>query len=125
MHLGPEQARYERELFMYNVTAIVPRGQGIGFKLAGIEIREVANITEAHKILANEIDDDHNGIILVDETFTLDLSSKLQKQVDESTIPLVVNIPIISKWEYIYDRDEVFENIIHRAIGYRIKFSGD
>ena len=110
---------------MYNVTAIVPRGQGIGFKLAGIEIREVANITEAHKILADEIDDDHNGIILVDETFTKDLSSKLQKQVDESTIPLVVNIPIISKWEYIYDRDEVFENIIKRAIGYRIKFSGD
>ncbi len=108
---------------MYNVTAIVPRGQGIGFKLAGIEIREVANIKEAHKILADEINDDHNGIILVDETFTLDLSTKLQKQVDESTIPLVVSIPIISKWEYIYDRDEVFENIIHRAIGYRIKFS--
>ena len=110
---------------MYNVTAIIPRGQGIGFALAGVQIREVANISDAHRVLAMEMDDEHNGIILIDESFTKGLPPKIQKQVDESTIPLVVNIPIISKWEYIHDRDEVFENIIHRAIGYRIKFSGD
>ena len=108
---------------MSNVTAILPKGQGIGFTLAGIQIREVANITEAHEILAVEIDDDHNGIILVDETFAKDFPSKLQKQVDESVIPIVVNIPVTTKWEYIYDRDEVFEKIIRRAVGYSIKLS--
>lgn len=108
---------------MYNITAIVPKGQGMGFTLAGIQVREVANITEAHEVLAVDIDDDNNGIILIDETFARDFPSKLQKLVDESTIPLVVNIPITTKWEYIYDRDEVFEKIIRRAVGYSIKLS--
>ena len=110
---------------MYNVTAIVPKGQGIGFTLAGIQVREVKNITDAHEVLASDIEDEHNGVILIDETFTVDLSSKLQKQVDESSIPLVVSIPIITKWEYIHDRTEIIENIIRRAVGYRIKLSGD
>ena len=54
---------------MYNITAIVPRGQGIGFTYAGIQIREVASINDAHTVLAEEIEDAHNGIILVDEAF--------------------------------------------------------
>jgi len=109
---------------MSNITAIVPRGQGIGFTLAGIQVREVPNIAEAHEALAVEIDDDHNGIILVDETFARDFPSKLQKQVDESIVPIVVNIPIAHKWEYSHDRDEIFEKIIRRAVGYSIKLSG-
>ena len=110
---------------MYNITAIVPRGQGIGFTFAGIQIREVASINDAHTVLAEEIEDEHNGIILIDEAFNKDLPSKLQKKVDESTVPLVVNIPIITKWEYVHKRDEIFEGIIHRAIGYRIKLFED
>ena len=96
---------------MYNVTAIVPRGQGTGFKLSGIQVREVSNITEAHNVLEAEIGDELNGIILIDEAYNKDLPAKLQKLVDESTIPLVVNVPVISKWEYVRASDEVFENI--------------
>jgi len=110
---------------MYNVTAIVPRGQGIGFAFAGIQIREVAGISEAHNVLANEIEDEQNGIILIDESYSGDLPSNLRKKVDKSTIPLVVNIPVITKWEYIHKRSDIFEKIIQRAIGYRIKFLGD
>jgi len=110
---------------MYNVTAIVPRGQGIGFTLAGIQVLEVVSITDAHSVLAEEIEDEHNGIILIDEALSRDLPSKIQKKVDESTIPLVVNVPIITKWEYVHKRDEIFEKIIHRAIGYRIKLFGE
>ena len=110
---------------MYNVTAIVPRRQGIGFALAGIQVREVADLAEAYDVLAGEIEDKHNGVILIDETFNRELPSKLQKQVDESTIPLVVSIPVITKWEYIHDRAEIIANIIRRAVGYRIKLSVD
>ncbi len=110
---------------MSNVTAIVPRGQGIGFTFAGIRVIEVANITEAHSLLAEEIKDEQNGIILIDEALNRDLPPKLQKKVDESTIPLVVNVPIITKWEYGHKNDEIFEKIIHRAIGYRIKLFGE
>ncbi len=109
---------------MSDITAIVSRGQGIGFTLAGIQVREVSNITEAHEALAAEIEDEHNGIVLVDETFAKDFPSKLQKQVEESIVPIVVNIPVTTRWEYIHDRDEVFEKIIRRAVGYSIKISG-
>ena len=110
---------------MYNVTAIIPRGQGIGFALAGVQIREVANISDAHKVLAVEMDDEHNGIILIDELFTTELPTKLQKRVDESAIPLVMGIPVITKWEYVQKSEDIIGDIIQRAVGYRIKFSED
>ena len=110
---------------MYKVTAITPRDQGIGFALAGIQVREVANISDAHRVLAVEMDDEHNGIILIDELFTNDLPPKLQKRVDESAIPLVIGIPIITKWEYIQKSEDIIGDIIQRAVGYRIKFSED
>ena len=110
---------------MYNVTAIIPSGQGIGFALAGVQIREVANLTDAHRVLAVEMDDEHNGIILIDESFTKELPPKLQKRVDESAIPLVMGIPVITKWEYIQKSEEIISDIIQRAVGYRIKFSED
>ena len=110
---------------MYNVTAIIPKGQGIGFALAGVQIREVANISDAHRVLAVEMDDEHNGIILIDELFTTELPSKLQKRVDESAIPLVMGIPVITKWEYVQKSEDIIVDIIQRAVGYRIKFSED
>ncbi len=110
---------------MYKVTAIVPAGQGTGFTFAGVQVRESSSVTEAHNILGTEIDDEHNGIILIDETFTADLSPKLRKRVDESTIPLVVSIPVITKWDFVRGRDEIIENIIRRAVGYSIKVSGE
>ena len=109
---------------MYDVTAIVGRGQGVGFTLAGVRVLEVSNDTDAYNMLAEEITNEQNGIILIDEAFSKNYPSKLQKQVDESTIPLVVAIPIITQWEYTYDRDEMLEHIIRRAIGYRINLFG-
>ena len=110
---------------MFNVTAIVPKGQGIGFTLAGIRIQEVKNLEDAHKVLAAEIEDNDNGVILVDEEYTENMPPKLRKQLDESSIPIVTSIPIIMKWEYVHDRIDIIEKIIHRAVGYRIKLSGD
>ncbi|MFC1692073.1 V-type ATP synthase subunit F [Candidatus Latescibacterota bacterium] len=107
-----------------NVTAIVPRGQGIGFTLAGIQVREAVNTEDAHKILATEYEDAHNGVILIDEKYARDLPSKLQKMVDERAVPLVIGIPVVTKWEYIHDREEVIANIIRRAVGYQIKLTG-
>ena len=101
----------------------MPKGHGMGFTLAGVQIREVANPTDAQEALADELSGEHNGIILIDESFTEDLPQKLQKEVDESTIPLVVGIPIITHWEDVYDHEAIIGNIIRRAVGYRIKFS--
>ena len=110
---------------MFNVTAIVPKGQGTGFNLAGIEVRDAENIEDAQKILSAEIKDERNGVILIDETYTVDLSPKIQKHIDESSLPIVASIPIITKWEYVHDRVDIIEKIIQRAIGYRIKLSED
>ena len=108
---------------MYNITAIISQGQGIGFQLAGIQVREVAHINDAHTVLAEELESESTGIILLDEAFNHDMTQKLQKKVDESAVPLVVTIPVISRWEQIHDRDEIIGSIIQRAVGYRIKLS--
>ena len=110
---------------MYNVLAIVPRGQGIGFNIAGVRVCEAADKSDAIETLISEMDNDENGLILIDEMYMEGIPQKLQKKVDESTVPLVVSVPIVSQWEYIHDQDERFEQIIHRAIGYRIKIFGD
>ncbi|MFC1508841.1 V-type ATP synthase subunit F [Candidatus Omnitrophota bacterium] len=106
---------------MYSITAIVPKGQGHGFSLAGIQVREVTGINDAHEALSNAFEDKHNGLILIDEAYNTDMPAKLKKMVDESTIPLVVSIPVITKWEQIHDHDDIINNIIRHAVGYRIK----
>jgi len=108
---------------MYNVTAIVPAGQGMGFSLAGIQVLEVSGIDDAHSVLAGEMENKDNGLILIDEAFNRDLPAKLQKMVDDMAVPLVVSIPVITRWEQIHERDEIVSNIIRRAVGYRIKLS--
>ena len=108
---------------MSKVIAIVPKGLGIGFSLAGIHIMEVSNRDEALDVLALEMDNGDNGIILVDESYTDDLPKELRKKVDKSVIPFVVSIPIITRWEYQHERGEIIENMIRHAIGYRIKIS--
>ncbi|MFC1651122.1 V-type ATP synthase subunit F [Candidatus Latescibacterota bacterium] len=110
---------------MFNVTVIVPKGQGTGFVLTGVEAREVANVADAQKMLSLEMDDESNGIILIDEAFTQEMPAKLRKRVDESVIPLVMDIPVINKWESMKKSEGIISDIIHRAVGYRIKFSGD
>ncbi len=106
---------------MYNVVAIVPRGLGVGFKIAGVRVVETADENDAIETLITEMDNNENGLILIAEKYIRGIPRKLQKKVDESTVPLVVSVPIVSQWEYIHDQDERFEEIIHRAIGYRIK----
>lgn len=106
---------------MREVTAILPRGQSLGFTLAGVTVREVINREEALRTLDEELDADHAGVILIDEDYLDDLPRRLRRRVDESTVPLVVGVPVISRWEYVSGQDDRFEKIVHRAIGYRIK----
>jgi len=110
---------------MSDVVAIVPRGEGTGFRLAGLKVMEASSADEAREFLTREIKNENNGVILIDEDFTIELSSYLRKHVDESTIPLVVGIPIITRWEYLHERTELIERLIRRAVGYKIKLSGD
>lgn len=106
---------------MYSISAIVPRGQGYGFTLAGIHVREAHTPDEAEDLLERELAIETNGIVLVDESYLETLSSRMRKKVDESTVPLVVAIPIITKWEQMRDSKDALEHIIRRAVGYRIK----
>ena len=109
---------------MYRVIAIVPRGEGTGFSLAGIQVREAVTAVDAQGVLTEEMDNERTGLILIDEAFARDYPAKLQKRIDKSSIPLVVAIPVITQWEYVHESGGVFENIIRRAVGYRIKFDG-
>ena len=106
---------------MSDVIAIVPPGQGMGFTLAGVDTREVSSHEEAFSALEEEMARERNGVIFIDESYLDVLPRNLQRQVDETTVPLVVGVPIISKWEYIHDQNERFRAIIQHAIGYRIK----
>ena len=108
---------------MYSVTAILPAGQGIGFSMAGVRVLEASDRTQAHEMLGREMDDGTNGIILIDESFAVELPPRLEKRIEEKAIPLIVHIPVITRWEAIRPRDEIINDIIQRAVGYRIKFS--
>ena len=65
---------------MYNVSAILPHGEGIGFSLAGARVMEAGSASEAAEILETEMDDDKSGVILVDETYLEALPERLKKR---------------------------------------------
>ena len=88
---------------------------------------ELAGIISSRDIRRRKEHDDDAALTVHDvmstETYTVDLSDSMQKKIDESSVPLVVSIPVITKWEYAHDMTDKIENIFRRAVGYRIKLS--
>ncbi|MBD3306121.1 V-type ATP synthase subunit F [candidate division KSB3 bacterium] len=107
---------------MYKVLVITDREIGAGFRLTGIDVLEVSTAAEAETLLKDCLAAEGYGMILINEDYVAQLELRTRRLVEESTIPLVIPIPVRMAWEFEGARSEYLDDIVKRTIGYQISF---
>jgi len=107
---------------LFNVLVITDREIGIGFKLAGVEVLEVGAVSEAEALLKECLSDASYGMILIHENYVAHFTPRTQHLIEESTIPLIIPIPLRMKWEFEESKSNYLNDLIKRSIGYQISF---
>ncbi len=102
---------------MYKFVVLTDSDTAAGFRMAGVETREAANVEEARRILPELLQDEDAGIIAVSEEFMQGLDERLTIRIDQLSRPIVIPIPGRARggggMAYI-------ERLLRRAIGYNI-----
>lgn len=106
---------------MYKLVVLTDRETAYGFKLAGAEVIEVENQEEANHLLASLLNDDHIGIIAMNEELVAGLDEHLRRKIDRLYRPIVIPIPAERRVEEQSGRAEYLRRLIRRAVGFDVK----
>ncbi len=101
------------------VLVILDPDAAPGFQLAGVEVWPASDEKEAETLVQKAMESQKFGIVIIEEDFVEKFPSKLQDQILDSTIPLVLTIAIKRTGQI--NVEEYLENIIRRVTGYHIK----
>ncbi|MGD0172109.1 MAG: V-type ATP synthase subunit F [Halobacteriota archaeon] len=102
---------------MYKFVVVTDPETAPGFRLAGVEVLEVATLAEAMSIIPPLLFKDDTGIVAVNEDFMASLDDKLMEKIEKLHRPIIIPIP--SRTRQI-DRTDYIERMLRRAIGYNI-----
>lgn len=103
------------------ILAIVPEDFVLGFKLAGLDTKGCASLEEAKESLANEMSHRRYGLVLIDEEFFLSFDIRFKKRLQETTLPLIMPIPLKKGFKEEAKAKDYFLKMVHDAIGYEIR----
>lgn len=94
----------------------------LGFALAGIESRSVANAAAAAEVLESAVESGDYGIIIVDSSLMEQLDARMRTRLSKSTLPLIITIPGEMRWRDTESvpKDDYVARLIRRAVGYRL-----
>lgn len=90
-----------------------------GFRLAGAEVWTASNHNEAEHLIKSALNSQKFGIVIIEENFVEKFPSKLQDQILDSTVPLVLTLAVKRTGQV--NVEEYLESIIRRVTGYHIR----
>ncbi len=93
-----------------------------GFKLAGVEVREVATPKDLEALLPELLESDRYGIIIVEESLLDQVDARLRNQALDNVVPVV--LPVAMKDTERTSVEAYLEEMIRRSTGYQIKVRG-
>ena len=102
---------------MYRFVVVTDPETAPGFRLAGVEVLEVATVAEAMSVIPPLLFKDDTGIVAVNEDFMASLDAKLMEKIEKTHRPIILPIP--SRTRQI-NRVDYIERMLRRAIGYNI-----
>ena len=102
---------------MFKFVVVTDPQTAPGFRLAGVEVLEVATVAEAMTVIPPLLFKDDTGIVAVNEDFMASLDDKLVEKIEKLHRPIIIPIP--SRTRQI-DRTDYIERMLRRAIGYNI-----
>ena len=102
---------------MYRFVVVTDPETAPGFRLAGVEVLEVASAADAESVIPPLLFKDDTGIVAVNEDFMASLDAKLMEKIEKTHRPIIIPIP--SRTRQI-NRVDYIERMLRRAIGYNI-----
>jgi len=102
---------------MFKFVVVTDRDRSSGFRLAGAEVIEAANVAEARALIPPLLYKDDIGIVAVNEEYMLSLDEKVMDRIEKMHRPLIIPLPSKSKE---IDRRTYIERLLKKAIGYNI-----
>jgi V/A-type H+-transporting ATPase subunit F len=105
------------------LAVVVRPGDGLGFRLAGATVEEVAAGGEA-AVLRRLVADPRVGVVAVEEEIARALPARLLRRVHEAGLPVILPFALPRRWGDSGRGEAYVAALIRRAVGYAVKLGG-
>lgn len=115
-------------MFKSKVIVITHPELATGFRLAGVDVEEVADPREVSEVIRRIVWTRSDfGIIAIDEDLGASIEPALRKELDEKGLPFLIPFPAAELYTWMRERREqdYTSQMIREAIGYHIKLKRD
>lgn len=95
-----------------------------GFRLAGIEVKEVTEDQDISSLLHSIIEVGEYGLLAVEERLLAKVPDEILRRIRKKGIPVIVPIDTPRSWHGEADTETYIIKLIRKAIGYQVKIKG-
>ncbi len=106
---------------MFKLVVVTDPDSAHGFRLSGVDVIEVEDITDAKKRIIELINEDSSGIIAVNEEFISAIDERTRQKIEKIYRPVVIAFPAKKRLSEGEPRRDYLARLIRRAIGFDIK----
>lgn len=104
----------------YWFKVVTRRGEGLGFRLAGAPVEEVAEGQEGERFKALIAEHDV-GVLAVEQAVLERLPEPLLEKVGREGVPVVLPFALPRRWQQPGRGEEYVATLMRRAVGYHVK----
>lgn len=104
----------------YWFKVVARRGEGLGFRLAGAPVEEIAEGEEAERF-RDLVADPSVGVLAVEEKLLERVPEPVLQRIGREGIPVLLPFTLPRRWEEAGRGEEYVATLIRRAIGYHVK----
>ncbi len=95
-----------------------------GFRLAGIEVKEVPEDQDIQVLLHSLAESGDYGLLAVEERLLAKVPDEILRRIRKKGIPVIVPIDTPRSWDGEAERETYILRLIRKAIGYQVKIKG-
>lgn len=106
---------------MSHVVAVMDREAGLGYRLAGVELREASTAEEMGRKAEALSADPGIRLVILDEDLFRGLPRALQRKLEESRKPVFIPVPSLPLRKGALPPEEYVARLIRRAVGYQVR----
>ena len=106
---------------MSHVIALVDKEAGLGYRLAGVDVRETATPEEMGRQAEALAADPGVRLVILDEELFHGLPRALRHKLEESRSPVFVPVPSLQLRKGALRPEEYVARLMCRAVGYQVR----
>lgn len=104
----------------YWFKVVTRAGEGLGFRLAGAPVEEIAPGEEAERFKAL-VADESLGVLAVEQDLLERVPEALLERIEREGIPVLLPFAFPKSWKETGRGEEYVATLMRRAIGYHVK----